>query len=51
MRFNASSIFAEAEEVLSDRTDEVFFQVKRDCRSVLGGGERKAEAEATNPKH
>ncbi|KAL8998150.1 MAG: hypothetical protein Q9188_006160 [Gyalolechia gomerana] len=29
----------DVEETMADRTDEVFMQVKRDYRSVLGGGE------------
>lgn len=38
-------LVAEAEEVLSDKIDEVFVQVKRDYRSVLGGGDQPKEGE------
>ena len=38
-------LVAEVEEELSDKIDEVFFQVKRDYRSALGGGDQPKEGE------
>ena len=38
-------LVSEAEEALSEKIDEVFFQVKRDYRSVLGGGDQTKEGE------
>ena len=38
-------LVSEAEEMLSEKIDEVFFQVKRDYRAVLGGGDQPKEGE------
>lgn len=38
-------LVSESEGLLSEKTDEVFLQVKRDYRSVLGGGEQPKEGE------